>query len=278
MFQRTLLSTIVLLALGHGLLRAQAVPILSITFEGNSALDEGRLKAQLRTARDGGWYHADGLNSELQSVEAFYQDEGFLRAKVGNPTVELKPIPGKGQGAVIRVPISEGPRYLTGEITVLNVQAFKPATLLRLSPLKTGQPYSRSKIAQWQEKIEDAYHTMGYIRVETRVQEEIHEFKKTVDCGLEFKEGAAYRVGKITVAGDDSINRVEFKKLLLLREGGLYNPEMLGLSIHFLNNMRAYKSISQSDVEIRIDDASATVDLIFHVTPFRKSSSSSGDS
>jgi outer membrane protein insertion porin family len=276
MLQRIFLTTVVLLVLGSGLLPAQTIPIISITFEGNSALDYVRLKSQLRTARDGGWYHPEGLKAELQSLEAYYQEEGFLRAKVGDPTVELRSIPGKGQGAVIRVPISEGPRYLAREITVLNVQAFKTATLLSLSPLRTGQPYSRSKIAQWQEKIEDAYHTMGYIRVETRVQEEIHEFKKTVDCRLEFKEGAAYRVGKITVVGDDSINRVEFKKLLLLGEGGLYNPEMLGLSLHFLNNMRAYKPISQSDVEIRIDDATATVDLILHVTPLRKSSSSSG--
>ncbi len=278
MFQRSLIAIIVILALGNGYLFAQAVPILSIAFEGNSALDDSRLKAQLRTSRDGGWYHPEGLKAELQSLEAYYQDEGFLHAKVGNPTVEFRPIPGKGQGAVIRVPISEGPRYVLGDLTIQNSQAFKPATLLRFCPLRTGQPYSRSKIAQWQEKVEDAYHTMGHIRVETRVHEEIREFKKIVDCRLECKEGLAYRVGKISVVGDESINRLEFKKLLLLGEGGLYNPEMLGLSLHFLNNMRAYRPLSQSDVEVRIDDATATVDIVFHVTPLKKGTSSSGES
>jgi len=278
MLQRTIIPILILLGLGDPVLHAQAVKIISLTFEGNTVLDDARLKGQLRMSRDGGWYLPEGLAAELQQLETFYQDEGFLHAKVGTAAVEMRAIPGKGQGALIRVPISEGPRFLLGEIAVVNPQAFKPATLLRFSPLRAGQPYSRSKIAQWQEKIEDAYHTMGYIRVETRVQEDIHEFKKTVDCKLEFKEGAAYRVGKISIVGDDSINRAEFKKLLLLGEGGLYNPEMLGLSLHFLNNMRAYKPLAQSDVEVRIDDAAAIVDLIFHVAPLRKGPSSSGDS
>jgi len=236
------------------------------------------LKNQLRVCREGGWYNADMVKAELQGLEAFYQDEGFLRAKVGDPVVELRPIPGKGQGAVIRVPVTEGARYSLGELRIQNAQGFKPATLLRLSPLGSGQPYSRSKLAQWHEKIEDAYHTMGYIRAEFRLQEEIHEVRKIVDVVLDCNEGPAYRVGKITVPGDDSINTAEFKKQLLVGEGGLYNPEMLGLTLHFLNNMRAYKTISPSDVEVRINDASATVDLIFHVTPLKKGPSSFGAS
>jgi len=278
MLQRITKFLLLASLLGEASLRAQSTPILSVTFEGNNAVQTPLLKNQLRVCREGGWYNADMVKAELQGLEAFYQDEGFLRAKVGDPVVELRPIPGKGQGAVIRVPVTEGARYSLGELRIQNAQGFKPATLLRLSPLGSGQPYSRSKLAQWQEKIEDAYHTMGYIRAEFRLQEEIHEVRKIVDVVLDCNEGPAYRVGKITVPGDDSINTAEFKKQLLVGEGGLYNPEMLGLTLHFLNNMRAYKTISPSDVEVRINDASATVDLIFHVTPLKKGPSSFGAS
>ena len=47
----------------------QSVPILSVTFDGNKALDAGRLKSQLKASRDGGWYHPETLKSELKSVE-----------------------------------------------------------------------------------------------------------------------------------------------------------------------------------------------------------------
>ena len=170
-------------------LRAQSTPILSVAFEGNNAIQTPRLKNQLRVSREGGWYNPEVLKAELRGLEAFYQDEGFLRAKVGDPIVEFRPIPGKGQGALIRVPLMEGTRYSLGELEIQNAQALKPATFLRFSPLRSGQPYSRSKLAQWQEKIEESYRTMGHIRAETRLQEKIHEVRKVVDVVLDCLTG-----------------------------------------------------------------------------------------
>jgi len=214
------------------------------------------------------------LRAELRNLERFYQDEGFLRARIGEPSVTQQAVPGRGPAVVIRVPIVEGPRYSAGEITVKNVEVFKPSTLLQMSPLRTGQPYSRRKIAEWKEKIDGSYQTMGYIRMEIHVVENVHDFRHFVDCTLEFKEGSQYRVGKINITGDSSINPMEFKKLLLLGQGSLYNPEMVSLSIAFLNNMRTYRPISDADVEIKIDDVAHTVDLTFRVVSLRKSTSS----
>lgn len=253
----------------------QSVPILSVTFDGNKALDAGRLKSQLKVSRDGGWYHPETLKTELKSVERLYQDEGFLRASIGPPAIEFQTVQGKGQAAVIRIPVSEGVRYTLGELSFKNSNAIKPAALMQLSPVRTGQPYSRSKIAQFREKIEEGYHSLGYLRFEVTVREEIHDLKKVVDCVFECKEGNIYRIGKISIAGDESINRSEFKKQILLSEGGVYNPELLTLSVAFLNSLRVYRPVSESDVEIRIDDAKSTVDIIFPLVPLRKNSSSS---
>lgn len=255
-------------------LYAQSIPILSLTFEGNATLNAAQLKAQMRMSRDGGWYNPESLRMELQNLQKYYQDEGFLKAKVGTPSVEQRTVPGRGEAVAIRVPIEEGPRYNVGEITVKDAQVFKPATLLQMSPLRTGQPYSRRRLNDWKDKIEGSYQTMGYIRIEINVVENIHDFRHVVDFALELKEGNPYRVGKINVTGDDSVNPVEFKKLLLLGQGSLYNPEMVSLSIAFLNNMRAYRHISDSDVEVKIDDTAHTVDLTFRVVSLRKPTSS----
>ena len=253
----------------------QSVPILSVTFDGNKALDAGRLKSQLKVSRDGGWYHPETLKTELKSVERLYQDEGFLRASIGPPAIEFQAVQGKGQAAVIRIPVSEGVRYTLGELSFKNSNGIKPAALMQLSPVRTGQPYSRSKIAQFREKIEEGYHSLGYLRFEVTVQEEVHDFRKVVNCVFECKEGSIYRVGKINVAGDESINRTEFKKQILLSEGGVYNPELLSLSVAFLNSLRVYRPISESEVEIRIDDTKSTVDLVFHLVTLKRNSSSS---
>ena len=55
-------------------------------------------------------------------------------------SLEVKNLAGR-QGAVIRIPVSEGPLYTVGEIRVTNVHAFHPSSLVQMCPLRTGQPF-----------------------------------------------------------------------------------------------------------------------------------------
>ena len=245
--------------------QAPAVPVRSVTFEGNQRIDSGRLKRQLRQCREGSWCEPAMLDADMESLTRCYQEEGYLRARIGPPSVDYQVEPPQGRVASIRIPVVEGQIFTVGKMDVKDAQVFSPATLLQMCPLKAGQPYIRRRITEWLDKVEDGYHAMGYIRFQSSVREDIHDAQGSVDCTIECKEGRAYSVGKITLVGDDSINRSEFKRHLLLGEGGLYNPEMLPLSLQFLNQMNLYMPINESQVEVKIDDAQGTVDLVFHV-------------
>lgn len=251
---------------------AQTPPLTigSITFDGNNRIDTRRLKNLLRMSREGSLYSPENLKAELQVLEELYQDEGFLRAAVGPAKVEVQTL-GANKAAAIRIPISEGPVYNVHEAAIKGAYVIPPETLLQLCPLKKGQPYSRTKTERWQEKIAEAYHDMGYLRFESAVREDLRESSHSVDVTLECTEGKPYSVGKITVIGDESIDQRDIKRRLLLGEGGVYNPEMLSLSIQFLNQMHLYKPISDSDIEIRIDDVKGAVDLILRLTSLRRS-------
>ncbi len=252
--------------------QAQDIPVRSLAFEGNHNIDSGRLRGLLINSRVGGGYNPEILNRGLQVLEKYYQDQGFLKAKIGPPIVDLESDSGNVRYASVRVPVAEGPLFRTGRIEVKNVQVFLPATLMQMCPLSAGQPYNRQKLAEWESKIEDAYRTMGYIRFQASVHEDVHAFQDVVDCALECKEGTAYSVGKISIVGSESIDAPDFKRHLLVSEGGLFNPEMVYLTVQFLNQMNVYRPISYSDVEIKINDESSTVDLIFHVALLRKPS------
>jgi outer membrane protein insertion porin family len=245
------------------------VPIAAVSFEGNQSIATKQLKQQLSFSVEGGRYTAEILKADLQHVEKLYQDEGFLDAKIGPPDVRVQKSAG-GEAAYIRIPIAEGPRYSAGKVTVRNAEILDSLTLLQMCPLQKGQPYRRTQLVQWQEKIEDAYHSLGHLRAACRAQEYRDTGNRTVDCALTCTAGSSYSVGKITVVGDESINRSEFKRRLLLSEGGIYNQDNLILSIQFLNQMRLFKPIAFSDVEMMIDDARSTVDLAFHLSPIKQ--------
>jgi len=267
---------LVLLSIGSGLAQDRATPVLSISFQGNQAFDTSRLKNELKNCREGGLYRPDGLSSDLAALTKLYQDGGYVRATVGPPTVAFQDVPNHGRFAIIKIPISEGPLFSVGDIAVKEVRAFRPETLLRMCPLKTGQPYNRKKLAEWLEKIEDGYHTMGYIRFTSGFKENVHELRQVIDCTLECKEGNAYSVGKIVIEGDDSVDRSDLKRHLLVGEGGLFNPEMVSLSIQFLNQMGRYKPISYQDVEVKIDDTKSTVDIVLRIALRQKPGSGKG--
>ena len=267
LFQAGLL--LVFPSLLHGNAQISPVPITSISFEGNQSIATQQLRQQLSFSIEGSRYSAETLKADLQRVEKFYQDEGFLDVKIGPPDVQIQKS-AAGEGAHIRIPITEGARYSTGKISVKNAQAIDPQTLLQMCPLQKGQPYRHSQIIQWLEKIEDAYHTLGHLRAACKAQESVNAGNKTVDCILDCVEGRAYSVGKITVVGDESIDRSQFRRRLLLGEGGIYNYDNLTLSIQFLNQMRLFKPIAYSDIAIMIDDAKGTVDLTFHLSPVKQ--------
>jgi outer membrane protein assembly factor BamA len=98
----------------------------------------------------------------------------------------------------------------------------------------------------------------------------VNESDKAVSCSLECAEGEFYNVWEIAVAGDGSIRPAEFKRRLLFSEGEIVNPEMVEMSIEFLNQLRLYRRISSSDFKIRIDDDKGTVDLSIRVVLLKR--------
>ena len=70
MLQR--ITKLLLLAslLGEASLHAQSTPILSVTFEGNNAVQTPLLKNQLRVCREGGWYAAGSRHTRQSGTPA----------------------------------------------------------------------------------------------------------------------------------------------------------------------------------------------------------------
>ncbi len=233
-------------------------------------MDSGMLKSRLRHSRPGAPYEPEILKYELRAVERLYEDEGFLRAAVGSPSVDISETPGGGKVASVRIPISEGPRYTLASLELRNARALSPATLRQMCPVGSGQPYGRRKIQAWVDRIVSAYHELGYMRVEVKLREDIDDRQQSVACIVECSEGAVYNVRRITIMNLEGQDAQEFRRRLLVGEGMVYNPEMLVMSIQLLNSMGIYRPISEEDVKIAVDDAARSVDLEFRPVPQRK--------
>lgn len=240
------------------------IRISEVKFLGNQSIPASQLKSLLRRSREGGRYDGQILNVDLQRVRDAYLERGFLHVEVGPPDVRIQGA-GEAKAAVITIPVEEGKQYHVGKIAVRNGRALSPDSLIQMSPLKEGDPYSRNKISRWRDAIEEAYREIGYMRAQCSEQEAIHNAAGSVDCTMQCEEGKPYIVGKITLVGDKSVDPLQFKRKLLLGERRLFNPEMLALSVQYINKMNVYKPISSSDIQMEIHDDTGTVDITFRV-------------
>jgi outer membrane protein assembly factor BamA len=166
---------------------AQPALIVSINFQGNQKMDSAQLKSKLRVCREGNWYSPGALKVELDEVERFYRDSGFLKAEVGPPSIENKYVQGRGQGVVIQIPVTEGPLYSLGQVVIKGAHVLNPAALLQMAPLRTGVPYNRGVMMEWVNRIRGSYHEIGYIRFDANMREDTHVAERTVDCILELR-------------------------------------------------------------------------------------------
>ncbi|MDM7998074.1 MAG: POTRA domain-containing protein [Acidobacteriota bacterium] len=256
-----------IIAAAHPILKAQSpsVTIESIEFEGNEGFSSPQLRNLLRLSFQGGPYSAPDLSSDLLRLQDAYQDEGFLHAVIKPPDVRIRKA-GDKEFASIRIRIEEGPLFVTGNTSIHGASVLGTQVLLQMYPLEKLQPYRRSRISQWLRKIEEAYASLGYMRARCEIRESLNPSAKTVDGTVECSEGKQYSVGTIAIIGDESVDRQKFKRRLLLSEGGVFNAENLALSVQFLNQSGLYKFLTDSDIEIRIDDARGVVNLKFRVS------------
>ncbi len=242
------------------------ITISDVRFVGNQSIPSDYLMSLLRRSRKGSPYTDANLAATLQQVKSAYLEEGFLNVKVGPPDVQIQQ-EGEVKTAAITIPVVEGDQYRVEMMDIKNVQALSVKTFMQMCPLKKGDLYSPIKASRWRQMIEDTYRAMGYIRILCTPQEKLNEADKTVGFTLECREGKSYTIGKITLVGDESIDALQFKRQLLFSEGGLFVPDMLATSLHYLNRMKVYKPISYSDVQMEIHDEEGTVDLAFRVFP-----------
>ena len=113
----------------------EKVKIDQIRFVGNKAFDNGDLEDVMETEEtwffsfidESGIYKKDVLKVDILRIEAFYQDNGYIRVRVHEPKIEVNH---EDKEIYIEIKIEEGLQYKFGKITAQDVEEFKGPDLL----------------------------------------------------------------------------------------------------------------------------------------------------
>ncbi|HKO42011.1 MAG TPA: POTRA domain-containing protein [Pyrinomonadaceae bacterium] len=165
------------------------------------------------------------------------------------------------------VPIEEGVLYRLGEIKIRGSHIVSPEHILGMFNLKIGDIADADAIAVWlYERVKKFYANLGYIQYTAEPVPEFHSIPGSSE-GIVFllvtvEEGKLFTIRSISFEGNGNIPLGVLRSELLVRDGDIFNQELLEESIMRLNRLELFERIdADRDVHYASNNKTPKFDL-----------------
>jgi outer membrane protein insertion porin family len=276
--------------------------IRDIEFIGNQAFSDRALARKMKEnkAKKGlifmtlfrsATYKEDRYEEDAEKVAAFYREEGYVRARVGNPEVRTvrDEKDGKTRWIQLRIPVTEGPRYRVGDFKFEGNTVVKSESLRPMFKMKQGDWYSEKQVRDGLKKAQEAYGAGGYMEFTgypdlnpkndglapvatdgnasppapptngsttsdgSNGSNGSTAVKPTVDVTMRLSEGKQFFVNRISFVGNTTTRDNVIRREMRLVEGSVFSTESLKYSIRRLNQLGYFKQLEGNDKDLKVD-------------------------
>ncbi len=208
--------------------RGPRVRIGKVEFEGAAQISQKELLREFwrlapsKTAD--GIYVARELEEETDNFLAFYQSQGFLRAKISEATLQNRL---EDQKVNLKFRVEEGQRSILSKYEITGNKAMSQHEIEEILDRKVGEPIDPLFYSRAAEKLQDAYRARGYkfVKVEIPSLDQIPAGEVTYPISLE--EGPQIRIGEIAILGNEHTNDKVIRREIRFEGGDLYDPEKI---------------------------------------------------
>ncbi len=253
------------------------VQIQQIVFDGNSAFSDRKLRGQMKDNKEqtrillgipsGGDYHETKFDADIELVNEFYRNEGFSRASVGAPVVEVLETSedGKKQDVRLRIPVEEGQRYRIGTFQITGDNTLRHEAVRALFDIDEGDQFSLKKLRKGFEKASEMYGRYGfwqwqpipelrYRGVDPETGQPIGDEPQPpiVDVTLRMQEGKQFFVNRISFSGNTTTHDAVIRREMRVFEGLVFNAVALKESVRRLNQLGYFKPLEGKEGELDV--------------------------
>jgi outer membrane protein insertion porin family len=238
----------------------QRVRIRKITFSGNVAFKERRLKRKLKTKEarlwNAGKYDVTLYREHLDSLLMYYQNQGYLDARVVRDSVWYAE---NKRDIHIDIQIEEGRRFYAGDVYFAGNKIIQTDSLKAKVALKHNKPFEKDKFDMTRYLVEDAYREEGYLWVQVRDERAYRG--DTIDVTLNIVEGRAAIVRKIDISGNIKTRDKVIRRNIVLSPGQKYRQSLMARSVREIMQLNYFNNVTP-DLKPNED---GTIDLVFKV-------------
>jgi len=224
------------------------VTIEKIGFTGNSSFSEGELEDAIQTSThkwwlswltDAGVLKMDILRQDAERVGTFYQNHGFIDAKVGEPIVEQKE-----DALFVTFPISEGPRYKVGTIDIQGDMIKDKADLLAVLKIRDEEYLNRQVLRDDVTRLTDLYSEQGYAFAEVNPMVSKADADQKINVTLQVKKGAMAYINRVEIQGNTRTHDNVIRRDVKVQEGGRFDSKAIRTSTKKLNRLGFFEEVT----------------------------------
>jgi len=246
-----------------------------VVFDGNVAFSDGTLRSHMKENKTksmmglmgGGTYLEAKFADDAELVNQFYQDRGYIQARVGNPTIEIISDSKDKQTRWIRarVPVDEGKRYKVGTFAIADNKAVRSEALRHYFKVNEGDYYSYTKIKKGLDKTGELYGALGFYQFAPDVDLNRRGFDPDtgkpvgpgeppaiVDVTVRMIENTRFFVNRIDFTGNSTTHDNVARREMRVYEGQVFNSDALKQSIRRLNQLGYFKALEGKEGEIDV--------------------------
>ena len=245
--------------------------IRHINIVGNKVFDDATLRDLFELQLPGllSWYTKDGqysrekLKGDLESLESYYLDRGYLKFQIDSTQVAIAP---NMEDVYITINITEGEQYKVGAVEISGeLRDIPEETIRSLILSREGQIYSREFMTASEERIETVLGNAGYTFASATGNPALSEDGQSVTVRFFVDAGSRAYVRRISFRGNtltqDEVLRREMRQM----EGGWASNAYIEASRVRLERLGYFKEVSvetpsvagvedQIDVEYSVEE------------------------
>ena len=232
--------------------------IKKITFKGNTHLKSGDLKRVMQTKEwtllsyltKTGNLDEDILKNDLQLVNAYYIDHGYLESKISEPKIDLR----DPKRIRIEIDITEGPLFHVGTVDFKGDLLTTKSDLFKVLTIKRGDPYRNSEVRKDINTLTEKFANQGYAYVDITPDPSIDPRTQIVNLTFEIEKKKQVSFEKIRISGNTKTRDKVVRRELLVSEGELYNATDLNISRDRLKRTGYFKEVDFTTSRGSTDD------------------------
>ena len=252
------------------------IKIRNVEFLGNVEKSDGTLRRRMKDNKApnpfwgwitrGGTYQEAKFETDADLIQAYYRNEGYVQAQIGQPEIKVLETSrdGKTRWIQLRIPVTEGQRHRVGSFSIDGNTVVRSEALAPLFKVKVGDWYNEKDVRDGLIKAREIYGAGGYMEftgfpdltfpdaANAAVPEALLAVPEagqapTVDVTMRLQEGKQYLVNRITFVGNTTTRDNVIRREMRLVEGSVFNTEALKYSVRRLNQLGYFEQINEQD-------------------------------